>query len=568
MKIRGKIFPILASALGLAFLPTPGRAAPAGDGSMPASGQLANQELTDDQLQQGLAQLKNHLLKRGEDEQYINIFINDIQKSFADPDGNGVIPVTRQVFDTFIKYEVAWARKTRDSKNPDISSDQLQREAQKAASLKKELQTEAHKTSPAFYKAFQAAARDVRQANGGQTSAGLFTGQTDDSYSNVDAGAADLEQGDSTDAADQAAQAIAADPDNAEAYALQAAADYAQGDYTDAAQAANMALQLDPNNQQAQAVLALSSNQAPSNPGTLAAAAAVAGNLSGDAAAISPTNADNLAVVSAGPAPSAGAPTPALVTGPAPANPVSLTLPAASAPNAVQSADLTKQALVAVRLGDPLNAIGQLNQAIALNPANTQALNLRAIAEAHDHQYAAALQDVNRSLMIAPHNSATLDTKSKILNRSKDYAGALAAAREALRIDPRDAHAYFNQAHSLAGQGNRAGMIDALRQASLRDPSYGRTLQSALKQSPSADLTSLFPDRQGLQAAAERQAAARRHSSPWKKFLRRSGIQSILDEFGALSALGATGALLAILLFLVSRPKDADVPAGQPWHFS
>jgi tetratricopeptide (TPR) repeat protein len=195
---------------------------------------------------------------------------------------------------------------------------------------------------------------------------------------------------------------------------------------------------------------------------------------------------------------------------------------------------------------------------------NTQALNLRAIAEAKDHQYPAALQDINRSLMIAPHNSATLDTKSKIANRVKDYVGALSAASEALRIDPRDAHAYFNRAQALAGQGDRAGMIDALLQAMKLDPSYGRFLQAALKLPPSADLTLLFPDREGLQAAAERQAAARRPASPFKQFLRRSGIQSALNEFGALSALGAIGAFLLALMYLLSRSKNADTPAEQP----
>jgi tetratricopeptide (TPR) repeat protein len=222
---------------------------------------------------------------------------------------------------------------------------------------------------------------------------------------------------------------------------------------------------------------------------------------------------------------------------------------------------------VAVRLGDPLNAIGQLNQAIALNPMNTQALNLRAIAEAHNHDYSAALQDINRSVMIAPRNRTTLDAKSSISNRAKDFTGALAAAREALRIDPRDAHAYLNRAHALAGQGDRAGMIEALRQAALLDPSYAHYLHDALKLPPSADLTSLFPDRETLQAAAERQAAAHRRSSPFAQFLRRSGIRALLNEFGALRALASVGILLLLLMFLLSRHKDADVPAEQPWHF-
>jgi tetratricopeptide (TPR) repeat protein len=198
---------------------------------------------------------------------------------------------------------------------------------------------------------------------------------------------------------------------------------------------------------------------------------------------------------------------------------------------------------------------------------NTQALNLRAVAEAHDHQYSAALRDINRSLMIAPHNSAALDTKAKIANRAKDYAGALSAAGEALRVDSRDAVAYFSRAHALAGQGDRAGMLEALRQAAQLDPSYEGVLQAALKLAPSADLTSLFPDRETLQAAAERQAAARRRSSPWAQLLRRTGIRSLLNEFGALRALSSVGLLLLLLMYLLSRSKDADTPDDQPWNF-
>jgi tetratricopeptide (TPR) repeat protein len=555
------------SALAWACLPAASKAAPTGIGGVVAPGSLANQELTEDQLQQGLTQLKTHLLRRGEEQQYVDLFANDIQKISADADSNGLVPVTRQVFDAFIKYEVAWASKVRDSLNPSFPSDQLQRETNWADALKKEFQSEAHNASPLFYAAFQAAVNDVKQARGGSAAASMFGGQTNNSYSNVDAGQAALQAGDTTTAAADASQAIAADPDNSEAYSLQAAADMAQGDNSAAAQAASTALQLDPGNQQAQAVLALSGSQAPSSPGALADAASAAAGLSGGAAAAGASKDDGIVAVSVplgGPAPSPAAPSPG--AGGAAAPPAGLSLAPTAAQKALQSADITRQAQVAVRLGDPLNAIGQLNQAIALNPMNTQALNLRAIALAHDHQYSAALQDINRSLMVAPHNSATLDAKSAISNRAKDYAGALSAAGEALRIDARDARAFFHRAHALAGLGDRAGMLEALRQAAKLDPAYDRTLQAALKLSPSADLTSLFPDRETLQAAAERQAAARRRASPWKKFLRRTGLQSVLDEFGALSALAAVGLFLLVLMYLLSRSQDADVPPKQPLY--
>jgi tetratricopeptide (TPR) repeat protein len=555
---------LLGSALALALLPASGFAAPTdtpNNGGVVVPGSMAGQELTEDQLQQGLSQLKTHLLRRGEEQQYVNLFIGDINKVSADADSSGLVPVTRQVFDSFIKYEVAWASKVRDSVNPGFPSDQLRHETDRADALKKVFQSEARSASPTFYAVFQGAVNDVKLARGGLAATSMFGGQSDNSYSNVDAGQAALQAGDTTTATADAAAAISADPDNSEAYSLQAAAAYAQGDAAGAAQAAGTALQLDPNNQQAQAVLALSATQASGGAGELAAAAAagVADGSATDAA----SKTDGIVAVRValgGPAAGAGP------AGPAPVQSAALTLTPTGAQRALQSADITRQAQIAVRLGDPLNAVGQLNQAIALNPMNTQALNLRAIALAHDHQYSAALQDINRSLMVAPHNVATLDTKSRISNRAKDFAGALSAASEALRIDPKDAAAYFNRAQAQAGRGDRAGMLEALRQAAQLDPSYDRFLQAALKMAPSDDLTSLFPDRETLQAAAERLAAAHRRRSPWAQFLRRSGIQSVLDEFGALSALGAVGIFLLALLYLLSRPKHADVPPDQPLY--
>ncbi|HBT61146.1 MAG TPA: hypothetical protein DEB40_05325, partial [Elusimicrobia bacterium] len=506
---------MLSLTILLACLGAEVRAAPAAAGGVVASGQAAGQEMTEDQFRQGLAQLKKYLERRGEDERFLDIFINSIQNAFADPDGDGRIAVARPVFDAFIRYEVAWARKTRDGKNPNVSREQLRREVKKADRLKMEFRAIAHEMSPAFYAAFQAAVKAVRRARPGQPSAGLFTGQTDDSYSHVDAGGADLQQGDAAAAAAQARQAIAEEPGNSEAHSLLAAAAYAQGRYAAAARAAAAALRLDPGNQQARAVLALSGSRAPRAPGPLAAAASAAAEISEDIAA--PTE----------PVPASGA------------------LPAARAQNAPQSADLAGRAQAAIRSGDPLKAIGELNRAIALDPMNAQALNLRAIVEADGRHYADALQDINRSLMILPHSSASLDTKSMISNRAKDYAGALAAANEALRIDSRDAYAYFNRAHALAGQGDRDGALEALRQAAFLEPSYERPLQEARALLASADMTLLFPDREGLLSAACSRPVARRRASPFARFLRRSGIMPVVREIGSLRALGALGVFMA-----------------------
>ena len=112
-------------ALGLALLPS--FASAAGDG---------DQFLTLPEYRKGLKELHGYFVKRGEDPTIVDRYISDLESAFPVTTLGEPVPVTRNVFGIFLKYQSAWARKTRDSKNPDVTPAERQHEVERARELK------------------------------------------------------------------------------------------------------------------------------------------------------------------------------------------------------------------------------------------------------------------------------------------------------------------------------------------------------------------------------------------------------------------------------------------------
>ena len=470
------LFALLACLLALPAAAKPA-AAPAG---RPAEN--GNEPVDEQQYRQGLEQLRGYLEKRDEDPVFVARFIDDLETRFQGPDGKRV-PVTRDAFAAFLKYEAAWARKTRDAKNPNVSPDQLAHEKRLADELRQRFNRYAQSESPRFYAAFRAAVHDVRvQRGGGQPYQGsstvFFSDQIDDSYTKIDAADEALDRGDARRAKELASEALAESPGNSDAFVMRAGADYAQGDMSAAAQDAQAALQLDPASQQAQAIMSLSGQLPVAGPSALADAKAVGDDIAAGATGAAPARpADDSAPADDGAdQPTAASPrafgaSPTLVamtaasaaplSAAAPYSPP-LSSPASATPalGVRLSSDLTAQAARQARL-DPRGAVTQLDHAIALNPRNVQAL----------------------------------DWRSYISNRDGDYRDGLAASARALELEPRDARAYYNRAFSLAGEGEKAGAVDALRSAASLDPAYQPALDQALQLAQTGDMAILFRDR-------------------------------------------------------------------------
>ena len=410
--------------------------------------------LTEEQFLQGLARLRKYLEDRGEDPAAVQAFTADIQRQTLKQEREGrPFPVARDAFEAFLKYEAAWARKTRDAKNPQVSPEQEAKEKARAAALKKAFLDAAGKDSPALAKAYLSAVRRAKARAAAAhpqepPSAGaLFSGQVDDSYTQVDAGDEALDAGDAAAAVAAANAALAENPANADALVLKAGAELAQGDAAAAVADAQQALTLDPGNAQAGALVSLGagSTDAAAGAATLAQASAVSDNLAAGAVAAAPQDPAAAVTIAPSAPPRAGA---------AQANPT----PSLSSS---LSSQLTAQAGRTAAL-DPGAAAKQLGQALSLDPQNGAALNWTA----------------------------------SLANRGGDYQAARSAADAALAVDPHDAHAWFAKGQALAGEKDLAGAASALREAARLDPTY-------------------VTDAEAASAAAASGAPAPRFADPW-----------------------------------------------------
>lgn len=374
---------LLAAAL---LLPAPRLAFAAG----------GSEEMTAAQYHAGLKTLRGYMEKRGEHTEAAERFIAVMDRSLPPSEGDRV-PVTHDVFAAFTRYQAAWARKTRDSKNPRITPAQLEKERERAAELKERFRTLASEKSPVFYRVFQAAVQEVRRAprRGGAAYAGdsavFFGDQIDNSYSHVDAGDVALEKGDTAGAIAEAGKALAENPANPDAFVLRAGAKYERGDTAAAVADAQSALILDPGNQQAKAIMSLSG-------------AALAGEAARQA----------LPSLGAFPEAAAASPTPAV--------------------GALLSAEYTARAVDGSR-DEPRAAIEQLDRAITLNARNAPARSWRAAILNRIGDHAGARASADLALRGDPEDAGAWFDKAYALAGERDGVGVIVALNQAARAD-------------------------------------------------------------------------------------------------------------------------------------
>lgn len=462
------------------------------------------------EYRKGLKELRAHFEKRNEDPRVAEVYIRDLETAFPVKLGENV-PVTKGVFDAFMRYQAAWARKTRDSKNANVAVKDLTHEFDRAKELKAAFKAEAEAKSPRFYRAFQAAVADVRalkRRDAGQwkgDSAVFFADQIDDSYTHVDAGNEKLEKGDVAGAVREADAALRINPGNADALVLRAGAEYDAGSTASAIADAQSALVLDPTNPQAQAILSLTASD------PAAARAALVGAAGGGASLASDGGRSGLPRI-------VGEPDKGPVAGetgrglPPLAKPTALALTATPtatpAVAKILAADLSVRA-VGMAAQDPQSSVAQLGAATRLDP----------------------------------ENKAASGWYQTMANRTGDYSAALGSAQKSLTADPNDALAYYNKAYALAGEGDKAGSVAALREAARIDPSYQKALDQALT----------FDEKEGLELMFSLPAFQRQPEAPAP---RRAPMSLPLKLLGAVGAMMAFGAL-----YLFSASSRGTGPA-------
>lgn len=325
--------------------------------------------------------------------------------------------------------------------------------------------------------------------------------QSKDPYPLVFTGNRDLLNGDPASALSKANAALALDPNNVQALDLAGASNYQLKNLSDAAGAARKALSLDPKDQTAQAILDFVGKGALGNGPNLDKAA---DGFGGRGPADSPDGVLGFARGTGG------------------------RLVASSEKGSPQAAMLTRDAMAALSLGDAAGALASLDKALAIDPANVRALNIRALALARLKRYDAALADADAALKLDPKNQLAMNTRAIVLNKLKRFEEAAEQARKAIEADPNDASAWRNLAEALAGLGDRAGSLAALKRAAELDARFQPLLEDALKLPSDADLNLLFAD-EGPSAGALRAARdAQRAPRNWRLLGAAAGLGTLL----------------------------------------
>jgi tetratricopeptide (TPR) repeat protein len=170
-----------------------------------------------------------------------------------------------------------------------------------------------------------------------------------------------------------------------------------------------------------------------------------------------------------------------------------------------------KAAQGAFAMNDFGGAMAFVNRALAKDPKNAAALNLRSRINARQHRYAQAAADAREGLLSAPKDSALLRSLGFAQLRDKDFSGAIATANSMLELNPNDPYAYALRGHAYGSMGDRDAMMSDLKRAAELDPSFREAVaqMGGQLQLPSdKDILFLFPGEDGPMAAKAPKSAA------------------------------------------------------------
>ena len=174
----------------------------------------------------------------------------------------------------------------------------------------------------------------------------------------------------------------------------------------------------------------------------------------------------------------------------------------------LQSSAYTREAMRSLALGDSEAALRAAGRAASLDPKNADAYGLRAFANTQAGHFDDALKDAMAALALDPSNTMAHNARAKAYNKMGMYHEALAAADDALRADPRNAYAHYMRAMALNGMGDRKGMLNALAQAASLDPRFKDAYDLAAAAPAEKDMAFLFPEDQLASARASLAAQA------------------------------------------------------------
>lgn len=135
-----------------------------------------------------------------------------------------------------------------------------------------------------------------------------------------------------------------------------------------------------------------------------------------------------------------------------------------------QLANLLNQCINCLQSDDDTSAEQSLNQAIQLDPTNTDVLHFFGIIESKRRKFDSALVYFQKALKTAPHSVFINNNIGKALIELKRYNEALIFFDRAIAIDPNNFEAYCNKGHTLQSLQRYEDALIAYDKAIFIDP--------------------------------------------------------------------------------------------------
>jgi tetratricopeptide (TPR) repeat protein len=123
-------------------------------------------------------------------------------------------------------------------------------------------------------------------------------------------------------------------------------------------------------------------------------------------------------------------------------------------------------------LSDYQGSLKDAEQAIALSPKVAYAYTTRAGARANLRDYQGALKDADQAIALSPKSVVSYITRANVRAASKDYQGALRDAEQAIALNPKSSYAYTTRANVRAASKDYQGALRDADQAIALNPKF------------------------------------------------------------------------------------------------
>jgi tetratricopeptide (TPR) repeat protein len=122
--------------------------------------------------------------------------------------------------------------------------------------------------------------------------------------------------------------------------------------------------------------------------------------------------------------------------------------------NELASAVYSQRADLKSRSGNFVEAIYDVNTAIARNPKNGFAFGIRAILDKHFRKFDDAISDASKAIESNPRSATALEIRGSAYSMMGDYKNAVSDFSQAIEINPHYGLAYAERGNSMACLGN------------------------------------------------------------------------------------------------------------------